>query len=437
MRINDLGRLVVSFRTEAHFRGLFVASHRASPLTSMVMSTAHPGLTFNLSLVRTEPTYNQPVQQWTFSSDFAVRDYSGTYTVKLIPCTTALNIEYSVPAVCDPREPVTFDMEIRFQQVSDPVAVEFSLNTKMFLLSKRSVWLSDGSMGFGEESDVAFSEGDTIYGRVMVDPVQNLGDSFHCNIEKVFLCTGADGYVPKYNPTKLEFGCLADSPSLLYRFKIIDKAQPETQALHFGDMIFNAVLAVDDPSALSLVKQPGSDGFRLDSAPLFQVAAGREWYIHTIYTVRSRDNANRGIGKRSVEYHSFTAHNTRAKRSNQDVPAIAEMISAEHDQGTNIMHIALERQQAVQAGEVSAEGLVQNEMAKRGSEEEAVMAAGISVGLLLFGLIAIVLFLMLRSQRRPEKEVKKRSEKERLTVSGYKQPVTLRSGFEGSNGSEV
>lgn len=55
----------------------------------------------------------------------------------------------------------------------------------------------------------------------MVDPVQNLGDSFFCSIEKVFLCTGADGYVPKYNPTKFEFGCLADSPSLLYRFKIL------------------------------------------------------------------------------------------------------------------------------------------------------------------------------------------------------------------------
>lgn len=76
-------------------------------------------------------------------------------------------------------------------------------------------------MGFGQESDVAFSEGDTIYGRVMVDPVQNLGDSFFCSIEKVFVCTGADGYVPKYNPTKFEFGCLADSPSLLYRFKIL------------------------------------------------------------------------------------------------------------------------------------------------------------------------------------------------------------------------
>lgn len=51
--------------------------------------------------------------------------------------------------------------------------------------------------------------------------MQNLGDSFFCSIEKVFLCTGADGYVPKYNPTKFEFGCLADSPSLLYRFKIL------------------------------------------------------------------------------------------------------------------------------------------------------------------------------------------------------------------------
>lgn len=51
--------------------------------------------------------------------------------------------------------------------------------------------------------------------------MQNLGDSFFCSIEKVFLCTGADGYVPKYNPIKFEFGCLADSPSLLFRFKIL------------------------------------------------------------------------------------------------------------------------------------------------------------------------------------------------------------------------
>lgn len=44
-------------------------------------------------------------------------------------------------------------------QVSDPVAAEFSLNTHMFLLSKKDLWLSDGSMGFGEGTDVAFTEG--------------------------------------------------------------------------------------------------------------------------------------------------------------------------------------------------------------------------------------------------------------------------------------
>ncbi|XP_034024301.1 FRAS1-related extracellular matrix protein 2-like isoform X1 [Thalassophryne amazonica] len=277
MRINSQGRLVVNFRTEARFRGLFVFSHSASPLTSMVMCPDHPGLTFNLSLVRTEPSYNQPIQQWTFVSDFAVRDYSGMYTVKLVPCMSPPSLEYTIPPVCSPREPLTFDLDIRFQQVSDPVAAEFSLNTQMILLSKRTLWLSDGSMGFGQESDTAFSQGDVVYGRVMVDPVQNLGNSFICNIEKVFLCTGADGYVPKYNPSNFEFGCLADAPSLLYQFKIIDKAQPETQDRSFGNVAFSAFLAVDDPSAFALMRQPGSDGFRMDSSALFQVSAGREW----------------------------------------------------------------------------------------------------------------------------------------------------------------
>lgn len=51
-----------------------------------------------------------------------------------------------------------------------------------------------------------------------------------------------------------------------------DRAQPETQARSFGGVMFNAFLAVDDPGALVLVRQPGSDGFRMDSAALFQVS---------------------------------------------------------------------------------------------------------------------------------------------------------------------
>ncbi|KAM4603610.1 FRAS1-related extracellular matrix protein 3 [Polymixia lowei] len=427
MRINEEGRLVVNFKTEARFRGQFVMSHSGTSLSSMVMCADHPGLTFTLALVRTEPTYNQPMQQWSFVSDFAVRDYSGTYTVKLIPCSASPNGEFSIPPVCHPREPITFDMDIRFQQVSDPVAAEFSLNTQMFLLSKKELWLSDGSMGFGEGTDAAFSEGSSIFGRVMVDPVQNLGDSFSCSIEKVFLCTGADGYVPKYNPTNKEYGCLADAPSLLYRFKILDKAQPETQATVFGDVSFGATLAQDTPGALPLVKQPGSDGFTLSSSPLFQVAAGREWFIHTIYTVRSRENANRNIGKRSVEYLQHSVSSIDQPQTSSAVarhrraapgfagPELTQDIGVDKNRGTNIQHIALDRsdRMVVSQRQPWSPGRDRDSVLERplleSSGREPVdtstlpMLVGLAGLILLVCLIATVVILLLRRKRREKK----------------------------------
>ena len=137
----------------------------------------------------------------------------------------------------NPRAPVDFTLPIRAQQVSDPVAEEFSLNTTFVLLSKRELWLADSQMQITESSDVAFPEGKVqllgaskikssisgaqIYGRVQVDPVQSLGSGFTVHIEKVFLCSGRDGYIPKYSPSNSEYGCLADAPNLLYRFKVI------------------------------------------------------------------------------------------------------------------------------------------------------------------------------------------------------------------------
>lgn len=49
---------------------------------------------------------------------FQVRDYSGTYTVKLLTCTSPPSLEYTIPPVCNPRETLTFDLDIRFQQVN-------------------------------------------------------------------------------------------------------------------------------------------------------------------------------------------------------------------------------------------------------------------------------------------------------------------------------
>uniref|UniRef100_A0A8C5DN43 Calx-beta domain-containing protein n=1 Tax=Gouania willdenowi TaxID=441366 RepID=A0A8C5DN43_GOUWI len=426
MRINEEGRLVVNFKTEARFRGQFVMSHPGASVSSMAMCADHPGLTFTLALVRTEPTYNQPMQQWSFISDFAVRDYSGTYTVKLVPCIASPNGEFSIPPVCHPREPLTFDMDIRFQQVSDPVSAEFTLNTHMFLLSKKELWLSDGSMGFGEGTDAAFSEGSMIYGRVMVDPVQNLGDSFSCSIEKVFLCTGSDGYVPKYNPTNKEYGCLADAPSLLFRFKILDKAQPETQAPAFGDVSFQATLAQDTAGALPLIRQPGSDGFTLSSSPLFQVAAGREWLIHTIYTLRSRENANCNIGKRSLEYlhHSLSSFKqphtpnlvSRQRRAAPvpSGPALAWDIGVEKSRGINIQHIALDRTDRMvvsqrQPWSPNQEPHLERPLLEGSSREPAdsstlPMLVGIAGLILLLYIITIIVIVLLRRKKKEKKK---------------------------------
>ncbi|XP_069599688.1 FRAS1-related extracellular matrix protein 3 [Ranitomeya imitator] len=444
MRINEEGRLVVNFKTEIRFRGQLVMSHPGTSLTSMVMSADHPELTFTLNLLRSEPSFRQPVQQWNFISDFAVRDYSGTYTVKLITCSASPNQEYTVPPICNPREPITFDIDIRFQQVSDPVSTEFSLNTLMFLLSKKELWLSDGSMGFGEGTDVAFSEGSTIYGRVMVDPVQNLGDSFFCSIEKVFLCTGADGYVPKYNPDDKEYGCLADSSTLLYRFKILDKAQPETQEKIFGNVPFDAKLAADSPEALPLVKQPGSDGFSLSSDALFQVAAGREWFIHTIYTVRSRENANRGIGKRSVDYHHMLSSRAigndqllvkRSRRANQDDIALTQDIGAENNRGTNIRHITLRHLKRVSSKDTLPGGGLYDKPALEitGQDTKGTLMpviGGVAALLLLICTTVIVVVLLKRREL-------SHSKKETTSNSHCNSRETVTTRHSSSDSSEV
>lgn len=43
-----------------------------SGFTSMVMTPDHPELTFTLEQLRSEPTFQQPRQEWQFVSDYAV-----------------------------------------------------------------------------------------------------------------------------------------------------------------------------------------------------------------------------------------------------------------------------------------------------------------------------------------------------------------------------
>lgn len=69
--------------------------------------------------------------------------------------------------------------------------------------------------------------GQTLYGRVLWSPEQNLNAAYRLQLEKVYLCTGRDGYVPFFDPTGtlynegLQFGCIQPNKHLKHRFLLL------------------------------------------------------------------------------------------------------------------------------------------------------------------------------------------------------------------------
>lgn len=183
-----------------------------------------------------------------------------------------------------------------------------------------------------------------------------------------------------------------------------------------------------------------------------QVAAGREWFIHTIYTVRSKENANRGIGKRSLEYHSFVSTSSelsltqsgskahRPRRSaGEEIPEIAEDIGTENNRGTNIMHISLDRtkRRAGGAKDLFAEELEPSELSTNENEEGVVTVVGAMVGLLFTVLIVVTLVLVLRSRQKDGKEGWREGVQEVVKGSVSTEPMLVVRMQDCHNSSEV
>lgn len=178
-----------------------------------------------------------------------------------------------------------------------------------------------------------------------------------------------------------------------------------------------------------------------------QVAAGHEWYIHTIYTLRSKKNTNRGIGRRSLEYHSFVSTLTslgtkshRRKRSAHDkIPAIAEDIGIDNSRGTNIMHIALDRtkRRSRASDELFPGGREVDELNTDDQEESLVSIVGVLVGLLLTVLIIVTIALVLKSRQKDGKEVWSEGVQEVVKGSVSTEPMLVVRMQDCHNSSEV
>lgn len=129
------------------------------------------------------------------------------------------------------------------------------------------------------------------------------------------------------------------------------------------------------------------------------MALGREWYIHTIYTVRSKDSSDRGIGKRSVEgrHHALSPAGPRApsrsRRRAGGSPLLVREIGAESSRGTNIQHVSLDRahKRQVPRGRAPPDSVLPSEANSPVSEVSLVMVlGGMAVGFLALGLVAVL-----------------------------------------------
>eukprot|EP00118_Oscarella_pearsei_P010703 m.67205 g.67205 ORF g.67205 m.67205 type:complete len:3953 (+) comp35439_c0_seq1:534-12392(+) len=311
------GRFEITFKTDAKFRGKFVISHPAmADERSRVEPPSDVAVSFDLVEMFSESSFDSPAQMWRASSQLSTLDYTGTYAVYLMPCTVKPTDRYEAAAVssgdallrCTPYPPVRFNMAISFSQVSQPVPEEYRLGTEFMLHNTLDAYLQDPMAPGVDLSELAysgaFSKGKTIYGRVLWAPSQDLRRSFKLTIESVFLCSGRDGFLPYYDPRGeqdkgvAQWGCLQPSPKLAHRFKLLDRIEPETEDKHFKQVPFRAEFAAGNPAHRAIVGMPGVDGFSLVTDPLYEVEAGRVWYIQVLYKISSATDA--GIGRRSV-----------------------------------------------------------------------------------------------------------------------------------------
>uniref|UniRef100_A0ABM5GKG1 Extracellular matrix organizing protein FRAS1 n=1 Tax=Pogona vitticeps TaxID=103695 RepID=A0ABM5GKG1_9SAUR len=407
--IREDGRLVTEFKTHAKFRGQFVMEHHTLPdAKSFIMTPDHlGGIEFDLQLLWSGQTFDSPYQLWRATSSYSRKDYSGEYTIYLIPCTVQPTQSWvdpgDKPLPCTAHAPEKFLIPIAFQQTNRPVPVVYSLNTEFQLCNNEKVFLMDptkSEMSMAEmDYKGAFSKGQILYGRVMWNPEQNLNSAYKLQLEKVYLCTGKDGYVPFFDPTGTiynegpQYGCIQPSKYLKHRFLLLDRNQPEVTDKYFHDVPFDACFASDRPDFHLVSNMPGVDGFIMKVDALYKVEAGHQWYLQVIYVIGPETIAGPRVPR------SLLHQLTRSRRDLADhkVGAMLDdslIYDNEGDQvknGTNMKPLSLDQDEAVTAASLSQMG------ASIGSALAAVM--------LLFLMLLVTCFVTRKCRKHRRKKM--------------------------------
>ncbi|EGW11615.1 Extracellular matrix protein FRAS1 [Cricetulus griseus] len=245
---------------------------------------------------------------------------------------------------------------------------------------------------------VLWRTGQILYGRVLWNPEQNLHSAYKLQLEKVYLCTGKDGYVPFFDPTGTiynegpQYGCIQPNKHLKHRFLLLDRSQPEVTDKYFHDVPFEAHFASELPDFHVVSSMPGVDGFTLKVDALYKVEAGHQWYLQVIYVIGpdsiSRPRVQRSLIA-SLRRHQRDLVDPRGWLSLDD----SLIYDNEGDQvknGTNMKSLNLEMQEPIVAASLSQTG------ASIGSALAAIM--------LLLLLFLVACFITRKCQKQKKKQ---------------------------------
>ncbi|MGH0181185.1 UNVERIFIED_CONTAM: hypothetical protein FKN15_006840 [Acipenser sinensis] len=370
--IREDGRLVIEFKTHAKFRGQFVMEHHTLPgQKSHLMAPDHlGGIEFDLQLLWSAQSFDSPYQLWRATSSYSRKDYSGEYSVVIIPCTVQPTQPWidpgDKPLTCTAHAPEKFLVPIAFQQTNRPVPVVYSLNTEFQLCNNEKIFMMDPATAEMSMTEMdykgAFSMGQTLYGRVLWNPEQNLNSAYKLQLEKVYLCTGKDGYVPFFDPTGTlynegpQYGCIQPNKHLKHRFLILDRNQPEVCDRYFHDVPFDANFASDLTDLHSMTEMPGVDGFTMKVDALYKVEAGHQWYLQVIYVIGPESISGPRI-QRSLTYQLKRSRRDLVDKSGQLTLDESLIYDNEGDQvknGTNMKPLSLEVEAAASASQTGS-----------------------------------------------------------------------------------
>uniref|UniRef100_A0A3B3RJD3 Fraser extracellular matrix complex subunit 1 n=1 Tax=Paramormyrops kingsleyae TaxID=1676925 RepID=A0A3B3RJD3_9TELE len=361
--IIDVGRLVIEFKTQTKFRGQFVLEHHTlKGQRSHVMAPDHlGGVDFDLQLLWSSQSFDSAHQLWRATSSYSRKDYSGEYTIFLIPCTVKLTQSWTDPGdkplSCTAQAPEKFLVPIAFQQTNRPVPIAYSLNTEFHLCNTEKVFMMDPAAADLSVAEMdykgTFSMGQTLYGRVLWKPEQSLNTAYKLQLEKVYLCTGRNGYVPFFDPTGTlynegpQYGCIQPNKHLKHRFLLLDRKQPEVCDRYFHDVPFNAKFASESADLQPMTMMSGVDGFTMKVDALYKVETGHQWYLQVIYVIRpqaaSGPRIQRSLTKHLKQLPSDLVDET-IHRFTMDESLVYDNVGDHIKNGTNMKALRLDRE---------------------------------------------------------------------------------------------